>query len=243
MDTIKIDSGRTKIIAHRGLSGLERENTCPAFVAAANRSYFGIETDVHITKDGKFVIIHDETTRRITLDEYNINVEESNYADIQNIVLPDLDGSNVRQDIKIPLLEEYVKICKKYDKICVLEVKSHFREEALSNLVEEIKKIGYIENVIFISFDWENCINLRKMLPEANIQWLTLDKTVTEELVSTLKESNLDLDIYYKKLTKEAVDLLHDNGIKVNCWTCDIKQEAEELVNFGVDFITTNILE
>ena len=39
MDTIKINSNGVKIIAHRGLSGIEKENTCPAFVAAGNRSY------------------------------------------------------------------------------------------------------------------------------------------------------------------------------------------------------------
>ena len=60
MDVIRIDSKQTKMVAHRGLSGLERENTCAAFVAAGNRSYFGIETDVHTTRDGKFVIIHDD---------------------------------------------------------------------------------------------------------------------------------------------------------------------------------------
>ena len=75
MNTIKIHSNAVKMIAHRGLSGIERENTCPAFVAACNRSYYGVETDVHITKDGKFIIIHDETTERITLNEYIINVE------------------------------------------------------------------------------------------------------------------------------------------------------------------------
>ena len=51
MDTIKIKKKKVKMIAHRGLSGLERENTCSAFVAAGNRSYFGIETDVHRTAD------------------------------------------------------------------------------------------------------------------------------------------------------------------------------------------------
>ena len=54
------------MIAHRGLSGLERENTYPAFIAAGNRSYFGIETDIHKTADGEFVVIHDETTERVS---------------------------------------------------------------------------------------------------------------------------------------------------------------------------------
>ena len=56
MNTIKINANNTKIIAHRGLSGIEKENTNAAFVAAGNRSYYGIETDVHKTLDGKYVV-------------------------------------------------------------------------------------------------------------------------------------------------------------------------------------------
>ena len=80
MQTIKIDSKNTKMIAHRGLSGIELENTASAFVAAGNRSYFGIETDIHATTDNKFVVIHDETTERVS-DE-NINVEEVTYENL-----------------------------------------------------------------------------------------------------------------------------------------------------------------
>ena len=75
MNTIKIDSGKVLMVAHRGVSGIEKENTCSAFVAAGNRSYFGIETDVHRTRDGKFVCIHDDTTGRVAID--NLKVEAS----------------------------------------------------------------------------------------------------------------------------------------------------------------------
>ena len=196
MDTVKIASNGVKIIAHRGLSGIERENTCPAFVAAGNRSYFGIETDVHVTKDGKFVIIHDETTERVSLGKYNITIEENDYSQVENIVLPDLDGTTERKDIRIPLLNEYISICKKYDKICVLEVKNHFKEYDLKRLTEEIKEMGYISNVIFISFDFANCVNLRKLLPENTIQYLTYKKEITLELIDQLCENKIDIDLY-----------------------------------------------
>ena len=59
MNTIKFNKKQVQMIAHRGLSGLEKENTCAAFVAAGNReSYFGIETDVHRTADGQLSLIH-----------------------------------------------------------------------------------------------------------------------------------------------------------------------------------------
>ena len=60
MDTIKINF--KNIVAHRGQSGLERENTASAFVAAGNRRNVGIETDVHVTADGKYIIIHNDDT-------------------------------------------------------------------------------------------------------------------------------------------------------------------------------------
>ncbi len=243
MDTIKIKSAETKIIAHRGLSCIERENTNAAFVAAGNRSYYGIETDVHITKDGKFVIIHDETTDRVSLGKAKVNVEQNDYSAVENIVLPDLDTTTSRQDIRIPLLNEYIKICKKYNKICILEVKNHFDESDLKRLIKEIKSENYLENVVFISFDLENCINIRKLLPNNDVQWLLKDAEVTQELAEILYVNKLNLDIYYKKLTAENIMMLHFNGIKVNCWTCDDKATAERLVDFGVDYITTNILE
>ena len=65
MNTVKFDKKETKIIAHRGLSGIEKENTNAAFVAAGNRSYFGIETDIHVTKDGRIVVIHDDMDLKI----------------------------------------------------------------------------------------------------------------------------------------------------------------------------------
>lgn len=88
MDTMKIDSGSTRMIAHRGLSGLETENSIPAFVAAGNRSYYGVETDTHVTKDGRFVIIHDDTTGRVARED--IRVEESDYERVRKVALKDM---------------------------------------------------------------------------------------------------------------------------------------------------------
>ena len=54
MNTIKIEKKQARMVAHRGLSGLEKENTCAAFIAAGDRSHFGIETDIRPTLDGRY---------------------------------------------------------------------------------------------------------------------------------------------------------------------------------------------
>ncbi len=241
MDTIKFEKWQVRMVAHRGLSGIERENTCPAFIAAANRSYYGIETDVHVTQDGQFVIMHDETTGRVSNGEIDVHVEQSPFAAVANVVLPDRDGSRVRRDIRVPLLAEYISICKKYGKRCVLEVKNTFPYDDLVRMVEEIRALGYLEGVIFISFSRENCINLRKLLPMAEIQFLC--GKVDEQVLELLCEHRLDLDIHFPALTRELVDRLHVLGITINCWTCDDKVQGEMLAEMGVDMITSNILE
>ncbi len=241
MDTVKVNLKNVKMIAHRGLSGIERENTCPAFVAAGNRSYFGIETDVHKSGDGKFVIIHNETLSEVTLGKCDVNVEIASYDDVKNIIIPDKDGSVTRQDIRVPLLAEYVQICKKYGKKCVLELKNAFPEEDIKAMIEEIKALDCIDNMIFISFSFANCLTLRKLLPDAKIQ--SLCGTASEEYLEKLIENRFDIDILYTNLTPEIVEKLHKNGLEVNVWTCDSKEAAEALAEMGVDYITSNILE
>lgn len=164
MDTVKINSGNVKLIAHRGLSGLQTENTVPAFILAGEKSYFGIETDIHKTADGKFVVIHDETTKRVSRGEFDLNVEECNYSELENIILPDINGEKVHSDMKIPLLADYINVCKAYKKVCVIELKNPFLKEDIIKLVSEIKELDYIDNVIFISFSRDNCVNLRTLL-------------------------------------------------------------------------------
>ena len=242
MDTVKINHGNTKMIAHRGLSGIEQENTNAAFVAAGNRSYYGIETDVHRTADGQYVIIHDDTTARVTNGAWDVNVEQVPYRDVQAILLPDRDGSCTRQDLRIPLLAEYVRICKRYEKVCVLELKNPFLREDIENIIEIVRGEEYLSNVIFIAFSLENCTQLRELLPGQRIQWL-LSQPVDEEVKQTLLQHHLDIDLDYLYMSKALVEELHAGHIKVNCWTCNDSGTAGELIAMGVDFITTNILE
>lgn len=240
MDTIKVNKKQALMVAHRGVSALEKENTHAAFVAAGNRSYFGIETDVHRTLDGKFICFHDDTTKRVAIDD--MVVEQTTFDTLRSLVLTDLDGVKGRTDLRMPTLQEYIRICKKYEKTCVLELKNAFEEDDIRRIVYIISEENYLNEVIFISFNFDNMVHLRRMLPEQRLQFLT-GKEVTDELIAKLKENNLDLDIRYTMLNEETIAKLHENGIKVNCWTVDKAEDAAQLIEWGIDFITSNVLE
>ena len=237
-DTVKIEKGRVLMVAHRGVSGIECENTNAAFVAAGNRSYFGIETDVHVTKDGKYVLFHDDNTERIS--GVNMVVEESSWEELSALRLHEKDGTE-REDLKIPLLPDYIKICKKYGKVAVLELKNRFTYEQISEIVDMIRSEEYLEKVIFISFSFDNLVDLRKIVPGQAAQFLT--SRLTDEVIERISEHKLDLDVQHGQLTPEWMEKLHARGITVNCWTCDSSERAAELIEMGVDQITTNILE
>lgn len=236
--TVRIEKKNVRMIAHRGLSGLERENTCAAFVAAGNRSYFGIETDIHKTKDGQFVVFHDDTAMRLT--DLDWIVEERTLVELRALRLRDLDG-NIRGDLVLPTLQEYIRICKKYEKTAVLELKNPFQRKDIVSVVEIIRQEGWLKHTVFISFDLGNMIHLRKLLPEQPLQYLV--KELTEEAKANLVKYALDLDIKYSNLSADQVEALHGLGRKVNVWTVDDPKIAVLLVQMGVDYITTNILE
>ncbi len=239
MNTIKLNHGNTLMVAHRGVSGIEKENTNAAFVAAGNRSYFGIETDVHRTLDGKFVCIHDDHTKRVAIDD--LHVEESTFDTLRNLQLCDRNNEKGRTDLRIPTLAEYVQICKKYEKVGVLELKNTFCKEDVIKIIDIIKGEEYLDGIIFISFSFENMLILRELLPEHPCQFLTSE--YTDDLEDKLVANHLDLDVYYKVLTKERMDSLHSKGIKVNAWTVDDLENGEKLVEWGIEYITSNILE
>ena len=69
------------------------------------------------------------------------------------------------------------------------------------------------------------------------------DKEVFADYNDIQKENGFDLDIEHSVLTKEIIDHLHSLGIEVNCWTCDDPQRGELLASWGIDYITSNILE
>jgi len=199
MNTIKINAGKTLMVAHRGVSGLERENTVAAFLAAGNRSYYGMETDIYRTNDGNFILNHDGNLQRIAGE--NLRVEEASYETLRRITLYDMNGKKDRVDLHLASLEEYVSICVRYEKVGVLELKSAFTDEEIAEIIRRIESFDYLSGITFISFNYDNLLKVRAIRPEAVCQFLTGD--VSDEMIARLVGDKLDIDAYHEPLTEE----------------------------------------
>ena len=71
----------------------------------------------------------------------------------------------------------------------------------------------------------------------------TVPVRLSDELIRKLADARMDIDIVHTALTEERVAAMHAAGLLVNCWTVDDPVRATELAAWGVDFITSNILE
>ena len=241
MDNIRIDHGPVRMVAHRGLSALERENTCAAFVAAGVRSYFGIETDVHVTADGKYLICHDHDLKRVS-GGVELNIEANKFDLLQSVPLLDTDGVSYRSDLFPPALEDYVLICRKYGKESVLELKGLIEEKHVAGIAATVRDLGHLDRTTFISFTRENLVSLRKVCPEAKMQLLDGGQLKPDDL-DFMKLYHAGADFYWKCATKELVDAVHAEGLEFNVWTVDDPAVAAQMIDLGVDYITSNILE
>ena len=240
MDTIKINSKNVKMVAHRGVSGIEPQNTLFSFIAAGNRSYYGIETDIHITTDGRYVCIHDFNFKNVAGRE-DLEIEKMTYDEARAVPLYDATGK-VNQILHIPSMEEYIETCKRYGKVAVLELKSTFTKEQIAEIIEIVAKHEYLDKVIFISFIYQNLVYIKELKPDQDVQFLT-DK-VTDNLLEMLQKYGMNLDIHYKAMmNKAAIKPFKKAGIEVNVWTVDNPEDAKMLIKNGVDYITSNILE
>lgn len=239
-DTLKIQTKMsTKFVAHRGVSGLECENTAAAFLAAGNRTYYGVETDIYRTSDGEYICHHDGSTGRIC--DTDLPIEASTLNELRSLTLRDTDGASDRAEIRLATPYEYMKICRKYGKVCVAELKSNFTLDEIKEIIAIFENGGHLDSTVFIAFNIENLKLVKSVKPSQACQFLT--GKWNDSLPETLSRLNMSLDIHHSELTEERIAACHEKGVEVNCWTVDSPERAELLISWGVDYITTNILE
>ncbi|MDD4184314.1 MAG: glycerophosphodiester phosphodiesterase family protein [Candidatus Izemoplasmatales bacterium] len=239
MNTVKIDKYFRGMIAHRGLSGIETENTINAFIAAANRSYFGIECDVQAAKDGKLIITHDDTLLRLGL--LNIHIPSYTYDEIKRFTLIDRKTGNLNDKIVIPLFSDYLCVCHTYQKHAVIELKEGLSLANIDNCIELIDKEYDQNDVSIISFNDKYLSYVRKNHPKINLYYLT--NKMDDKVYDLCEKNQFNLDVLASEINEADVKKFHLVGLKVCVYTVNDKEQAEKLIKMGVDYITTDILE
>jgi glycerophosphoryl diester phosphodiesterase len=229
----------TRYVALRGLSGYEKENTVAAFIAAGNRSYYGIEGDLIMTKDNVFVICHEKNTQSIA--PINKIILDSTYKELLEIPLYEMNTQCPKAYLRIPTLKDLLFICKKYRKRAFINLKCDLNYPQIQNLLDEIEDFDYLDKVVILSSNFLNLKKIRDLSPTIYLQYGA--EQYREEVLDLCLEINAGLVLEYQDLKKQLIDLFHHHNLEVNAWAINDETNARELETYGIDYITTSILE
>lgn len=227
------------IYGHRGASFYAPMNTIPAFELAAEQGADGIELDVHLSKDGHLVIVHDFTVDKTTDGEgyvTEMTLDELKELDAGNWFDKSYAGS------RIPTLDEVFEAVGK--KLYVnVEIKSL---ATMSDGVEEavadcILRHNMQERVIVSAFNPLVLIRFRKINPDVPLGYLTSPDAMMGTTQPMIFPEDYDArHLYYEMVDATQMDMAHELKHIINVWTVNDPAQARRLRIAGVNGIMTD---
>jgi len=232
-----LTNAQTKIIAHRGFSGIAPENTLLAFQKAIECEADYFELDVHKTKDDSIVVIHDSSVDKTSTNNTKGEIAEMNYSDLAKLTVgyPTKFGDKYKNE-KIPTLREALELAKGKIKVCI-EIKIYGAEQEILKIVNDLR---VKDDVIIFSFYYPVLAKIRQL--DKNIPILFLinkaDK-MTIDYAKVIESSAIGVG-YETTVTEEYLDYAHKNGIEVWKWTVNDEDEMQQLIDLGLDGLITD---
>lgn len=224
------------VIAHRGASGYAPENTLAAFRKAVAMGATFIETDLHLSRDARFVAIHDETVDRTTNGRGAVH--ELTRAELLRLDAGGWFAAEYAGE-RIPTLEEVLLFAKKHDVDFYLELKPSGSWGGEHALIGALRESSAIARMVVISFDAAILANVRRIEPTL-MTGLLHDGTMSEPLERALEVGARQIvvrgDLVSPWLLKEAKR--HD--LQVICWTVNHPAHMRMLMEAGVDGIMSD---
>lgn len=230
-------NAQTKIIAHRGFSGIAPENTLIAFQKAIECKADYFELDVHKTMNDSIVVIHNSSVDKTSSNSKKGEIAKMNYMDLAAVKVgySEKFGSTYENE-KIPTLREALELAKGKIKVCI-EIKVFGAEKEVLKIINDL---GVKDDVIIFSFYYPVLAKLRQL--DKNIPILLLINKADKMTIdyAQIIESNAIGVGYETTITKEYLSFAHKNGIEVWKWTVNEEDEMKQLIDLGVDGLITD---
>ena len=213
-----------QVLAHRGASRVERENTVEAFRTAHAMGADGVELDVRRTSDGELIVHHDPH-------------------------LPDgriiIETARAEMPADVPGLDRALDAC--VGMWVNLEIKNDASEpdfdpadEIADATMALLARRGEPARWLMSSFRIETMDRCRFLAPHIRTAWLTA--IVPDDVVTILRaKGHTALHPWVKLLGRDVIEQCHAADIAVNTWTCDDPDRMRELIDWGIDGICTNV--
>lgn len=227
-----------KVYAHRGASAQYPENTMLAFEKAVEMGVDGIETDVHLSRDGQLVLCHDET----------IDGTTDRKGWIQDLTYDELlrADAGCRKDARfagqrIPILRDLLNLGRESGIELNLELKNYVLDypELERRVIEEIRRYYQPDKVLLSSFRHLSMVRAKRISPETPTGLLySCDFYNVADYAAACGVNALNPD--YTMLSEETVRDAKAAGLAINVWTVDDPAEMLRMQAMGVDVLMTN---
>lgn len=224
------------IYGHRGASGYAPENTLEAFRLAMEMGADGFELDVHMSRDGELVVIHDESVDRTT--NGTGFVKDLTLAQLK--ALDACNGMDAYRGAKIPTLAEVYDLIRNTHHIVNVEIKT---DECFYPQIEEkclalAKKKGVEERIIYSSFNHYTLMRMRQLKPDVKLGMLFGDIMVKPwEYAKQLSVDYLHpmkMNIYVPGFAEGTYDV----GYGINMWTINDPETMAQCLKQNAGIIT-----
>lgn len=232
-----ITNAQTKIIAHRGFSGIAPENTLISFQKAIDCGADYFELDVHKTKDDSIIVIHDASVDRTSSNNMKGEVADMTYRELTEVRIGySREFGDKYKDEKIPTLREALELARGKIKVCI-EIKVYDIEKEVLKIVNDL---GVNDDVIIFSFYYPVLDKIRQL--DRNIRTLFLVNTADISIIDSAKvtRSNAIGVGHGTTVTAELIDTAHNHGMEVWKWTVNDEDEMQRLIDIGVDGLITD---
>ena len=225
--------------AHRGASGYMPENTMPAFEKAIEMGAYGIELDIHKTKDGQLVVIHDEKIDRTSngkgyVRDYTLEeLRRYNY----NATMPDAVAH-----ADIPTMREVFELIAPTNLQINIEIKTGivFYEGIEADILALTKEFHMEDRVIYSSFNHYSIMKIKELDETARTGFLYMDGTLDMPEYGASHGVEALHPALYNVQYPNFVERTHELGLKINTWTVNSKQYMKMACEMGLDGIITN---
>src|SRR5258706_12889234 len=231
------------VIAHRGDSAHRPENTLAAFASALEIGAAIAEFDVHLTRDGEVVVIHDATLDRTT-DGHGA-VRNLTLAEIRRFSAgyPARFGSAYRGE-RVPTLGEVLGLLRDRAQ-AMIEIKPDAVTDDAeggieAHVVEEVRKAGMEKEVALISFERRALLRCRTLAPEI-LRGHLFERGKAGEMLAGAREVGSELVMPEKRLLSDELrDRAREAGVKVATWVVDDIEELRRLMRFELYGVGSN---
>ncbi len=240
-------------VAHRGGAGTAPENTLAAFRMGMEAGADALELDIHLSRDGYIMVMHDALLARTTKEVGAI-------ADYTYEELKSFDAARLYQERErfgsqqIPTFEDVLQLIKSQTRPIQLqvEIKLNDKEERYEGIEEKLvamlKAFDMIDRTTVISFDFPTLQTIQQLEPSLKLGALISNKLMVSignkgptAVAKTLGDLKVDYAaVKYTYLSEKLYNALREEKLSIGAWTVNDAETMKKFLEMGVDFITSD---